>query len=266
MVDARLADGSRVNVIIPPLVPASPTLTIRKFRTDRYTMTEMIEGNTVTEGLATFLEGCVRSRLNIVVSGGTGTGKTTFLNALSGYLGGRERIVTIEDPLELRLQQRHVVRMEARPPSTEGRGEVTQRTLFRNADVGESTRRPGPESLSRVWSARRAERQTRSMDGDGFNRVTCRAKPPRSVRIGHCEGEHPPGIDACVPDTAVQHLGPLVAVQGQIDVENCLFELRVLLGVDIDELGVTMDGDRERLTREVRGADRRTFAEVAVAQ
>jgi pilus assembly protein CpaF len=133
MVDARLADGSRVNVIIPPLVPANPVLTIRKFRTDRYTMPEMIEGDTVTQGLAAFLEGCVRSRLNVVVSGGTGTGKTTFLNALSGYLGPRERIVTIEDPLELRLQQKHTIRMEARPPSTEGRGEVTQRTLFRNA-------------------------------------------------------------------------------------------------------------------------------------
>ncbi|HEU0072748.1 MAG TPA: CpaF family protein [Dehalococcoidia bacterium] len=133
MVDARLADGSRVNVIIPPLVPVSPVLTIRKFRSDRYTMPEMIEGETVTQGLANFLEGCVKSRLNIVVSGGTGTGKTTFLNALSGFLGSRERIVTIEDPLELRLQQKHVIRMEARPPSTEGRGEVTQRTLFRNA-------------------------------------------------------------------------------------------------------------------------------------
>lgn len=133
MVDARLADGSRVNVIIPPLVPGSPAMTIRKFRTDRYTMNDLIEGGTLTTELAELLEGCVKARLNIVISGGTGTGKTTFLNALSAYLGLRERIVTIEDPLELRLQQKHVIKMEARPPSTEGRGEVSQRVLFRNA-------------------------------------------------------------------------------------------------------------------------------------
>jgi pilus assembly protein CpaF len=133
MVDARLADGSRVNVIIPPLVPRSPVLTIRKFRTDRYSMADLIAAGSLTDGLAALVEGCVRAKLNIIISGGTGTGKTTFLNALSAYIPSRERIVTIEDPLELRLQQKHVIAMEARPPSFEGRGEVTQRLLFRNA-------------------------------------------------------------------------------------------------------------------------------------
>ena len=133
MVDARLADGSRVNVIIPPLVPRSPVLTIRKFRTDRYSMAELIGAGSLTEGVAELIEGCVRAKLNIIISGGTGTGKTTFLNALSAYIPARERIVTIEDPLELRLQQKHTIPMEARPPSFEGRGEVTQRSLFRNA-------------------------------------------------------------------------------------------------------------------------------------
>ncbi|HXH22378.1 MAG TPA: CpaF family protein [Dehalococcoidia bacterium] len=133
MVDARLEDGSRVNVIIPPLVPRSPVLTIRKFRQDRFSMEELIQAGTLSADMATFLEGCVRAKLNLVVSGGTGTGKTTLLNALSRYIPGRERIVTIEDPLEMRLQQRHVISMEARPPSVEGTGEVTQRMLLRNA-------------------------------------------------------------------------------------------------------------------------------------
>jgi pilus assembly protein CpaF len=133
MVDARLADGSRVNVVIPPLVPKSPVLTIRKFRADLFGMNDLIRTGTVSKGMADFLSACVQAKLNMVVSGGTGTGKTTFLNALSAFIPNRERIITIEDPLELQLQQRHFIAMEARPPSTEGAGEVTQRMLLRNA-------------------------------------------------------------------------------------------------------------------------------------
>jgi pilus assembly protein CpaF len=133
MVDARLADGSRVNIIIPPLSPDSPTITIRKFRTDRYTMEQLTEAGTLTAEMAAFMEACVRARLNMLISGGAGTGKTTFLNAMSAAIPERERIVTIEDPLELKLQQAHVVRLEARPPNLEGKSEVTQRDLFRNA-------------------------------------------------------------------------------------------------------------------------------------
>jgi pilus assembly protein CpaF len=133
MVDARLADGSRVNVIIPPLAPTSPVITIRKFRGDRYTLSDLVDIGTMPEGMARLLEACVRAKLNIVVSGGTGSGKTTLLNALSAFIADRERIVTVEDPIELNLQQRHHIRLEARPASTEGRGEVTQRELVRNA-------------------------------------------------------------------------------------------------------------------------------------
>ncbi len=133
MVDARLPDGSRVNVIIPPLVPKSPTLTIRKFRGDRYTMDDLIGIGTLTPEMAKLLDASVRAKLNIVVSGGTGSGKTTLLNALSASIPARERIVTIEDPIELKMQQRHVIATEARPPSLEGRGEITQRDLVRNA-------------------------------------------------------------------------------------------------------------------------------------
>ena len=132
-VDARLADGSRVNIIIPPVAPKSPTITIRKFRTDKYTMGDLMAGGTMTPELAEFFNACVKGRLNTLVSGGTGTGKTTLLNAMSAYLPATERIVTIEDPTELRLQQPHVVSLESRPPNLEGKHDVTQRDLVRNA-------------------------------------------------------------------------------------------------------------------------------------
>jgi len=133
MVDARLPDGSRVNIIIPPLCPKSPVITIRKFRTDRYTMADLIKVGTLTEEMAKLLRAAVRAKLNIVISGGTGTGKTTLLNALSAAIPPNERIITIEDPIELSLQQPHVIALEARPPSIEGKGEITQRALVRNA-------------------------------------------------------------------------------------------------------------------------------------
>jgi len=133
MVDARLADGSRVNVIIPPVAPKSPTITIRKFRQDRLTVEDLIATGTLTREIAEFCRACVQVKLNTLISGGTGTGKTTFLNALSAFIPDTERIVTIEDPTELKLQQGHVVSLEARPPSLEGKGEVTQRDLVRNA-------------------------------------------------------------------------------------------------------------------------------------
>ena len=132
-VDARLADGSRVNIIIPPVVPDSPTITIRKFRADRYKVPELIRVGTLTEEMAQFLRFCVRGRLNILISGGSATGKTTLLNALSAFIPESERVVSIEDPTELKLQQPHVVRTEARPPNLEGRNAVTQRDLVRNA-------------------------------------------------------------------------------------------------------------------------------------
>ncbi len=133
MVDARLADGSRVNVIIPPVAPKSPTLTIRKFRADKLKIEDLINVGALTVDAARFLEACVKIKRNIIISGGTGSGKTTLLNALSAYIPNDERIVTIEDPAELKLQQDHVVTLEARPPSLEGRNEVTQRDLVRNA-------------------------------------------------------------------------------------------------------------------------------------
>ena len=133
MVDARLTDGSRVNAIIPPLSIDGPVLSIRRFGSDPLKMPALIENGALTKEIAMLFEMCVKARLNIIISGGTGAGKTTLLNALSAYIPTDERIVTIEDSAELQLQQPHVVRLETRPPNIEGRGEVTQRDLVRNA-------------------------------------------------------------------------------------------------------------------------------------
>jgi pilus assembly protein CpaF len=133
MVDARLPDGSRVNAIIPPLALRGPTVTIRKFSRDPYTMSDLIGFGTITGKAAQFVSACVRGKLNVLISGGTGTGKTTTLNALSAFVPNDERIVTIEDAAELQLQQEHVITLESRPPNIEGKGEVRIRELVRNA-------------------------------------------------------------------------------------------------------------------------------------
>src|SRR5690349_9459571 len=131
--DARLPDGSRVNVVLPPLALDGPALTIRRFRRRGLSADELVENGTLTRPLLDFLARAVRCRATILVCGGTGSGKTTTLNALSEFIGAGERVVTIEDAAELRLRQPHVVRLEARPPNLEGRGEVTIRRLVRNA-------------------------------------------------------------------------------------------------------------------------------------
>jgi len=131
--DARLPDGSRVNAIIPPLAIHGSALTIRKFSADPYTSEDLVQFGTLTPALVEMLDGCVHGRINMLVSGGTGAGKTTTLNVLSSFLPEDERIITIEDAAELRLQQPHVVSLEYRPPNIEGRGEVTIRDLVRNA-------------------------------------------------------------------------------------------------------------------------------------
>ncbi len=133
MVDARLADGSRVNAIIPPVAVDGPCLSIRRFGRERLRAGDLIENHTLTQPMLDFLQGCVKARLNILISGGTGAGKTTFLNVLSSYISNRERIVTIEDAAELQLHQEHVVRLETRPPNIEGKGVIQQRQLLINS-------------------------------------------------------------------------------------------------------------------------------------
>lgn len=133
MVDARLSDGSRVNAIIFPLSIVGPVLTIRKFSKQPITIQDLIEYSSISPDMLSFLNACVKGRLNIIISGGTSSGKTTLLNILSGFISDSERIITIEDSAELQLRQRHVVTLESRPPNTEGCGEVTIRALVRNA-------------------------------------------------------------------------------------------------------------------------------------
>ena len=133
LVDARLPDGSRVNCVIPPLSLDGPLLTIRRFRKAGFSAADLVASGTLTAHARDFLAGCVRSRLNVVVSGGTGSGKTTLLNVLSSMIEESERLITIEDAAELRLVQPHVLRLESRPPNLEGEGEVTIRALVRNA-------------------------------------------------------------------------------------------------------------------------------------
>ena len=133
MVDARLADGSRVNAIIPPLAVDGPLLSIRRFPTERLKAEDLVTLKALTQPMLDFLAHCVRARLNCLISGGTGAGKTTLLNVLSGYISDRERIVTIEDAAELQLRQEHVARLETRPPNVEGKGAIRQRQLVINA-------------------------------------------------------------------------------------------------------------------------------------
>jgi pilus assembly protein CpaF len=133
MVDARLRDGSRVNAVIPPLALDGPSLSIRRFSVDPLEMEDFIRFKTLTPEIGEILKGIVRARLNVLISGGTGSGKTTFLNVLSRFIPYSERVVTIEDAAELQLKQEHVVRLETRPPNIEGKGEVTQRDLVKNS-------------------------------------------------------------------------------------------------------------------------------------
>ena len=133
MVDARLPDGSRVNAIIPPLAIDGPVMSIRRFSADPLRLADLVAYDSLTAGMAEILQGLGKAKINILISGGTGSGKTTMLNVISGFIGHTERIVTVEDAAELQLQQPHVVRLETRPPNIEGKGEVSQRALVRNA-------------------------------------------------------------------------------------------------------------------------------------
>ena len=133
MVDARLPDGSRVNAIIPPLAIDGPVMSIRRFSVDPLRLADLVAYHSMTAEMAEVLQGLGKAKMNILISGGTGSGKTTMLNVISGFIGNTERIVTVEDAAELQLQQPHVVRLETRPPNIEGKGEVSQRALVRNA-------------------------------------------------------------------------------------------------------------------------------------
>src|ERR1700738_319635 len=177
MVDARLADGSRVNAIIPPLAIDGPCLSIRRFGRDPVTARQMIENQTLTESMLELLSTMVKGRLNILVSGGTGAGKTTLLNVLSGYIPNSDRIVTIEDAAELQLKQEHVVRLETRPPNIEGKGSVRQRELVINA----LRMRPDREVLGEVRGEETLDMLQAMNTGHDGSLTTIHSNTPRDA-------------------------------------------------------------------------------------
>ncbi|WP_373388158.1 CpaF family protein [Pseudomonas alcaligenes] len=182
LVDARLKDGSRVNAIIPPLAIDGPSMSIRRFAVDLLNAESLIQMGTITPGIALMLKAIVRGRLNVLVSGGTGTGKTTMLNVLSSFIPDNERIVTIEDSAELQLQQPHVVRLETRPPNIEGRGEVNQRELVRNS----LRMRPDRIVIGEVRGAEALDMLTAMNTGHDGSLTTIHANTPRDA-LGRIE-------------------------------------------------------------------------------
>ncbi|MDX1351391.1 MAG: CpaF family protein [Thiomicrorhabdus sp.] len=186
IVDARLADGSRVNAIIPPLAVDGPSLSIRKFSVDPYTMSDLKSFKSLTPGMGEFLAAAVKSRRNILVSGGTGSGKTTLLNVLSAYIPDDERIVSIEDSAELQIQKPHVVRLETRPPNIEGKGEIVQRDLVKNA----LRMRPDRIIVGEVRGAEALDMLQAMNTGHDGSLTTVHANSPRDAltRIEHMVG------------------------------------------------------------------------------
>jgi len=182
MCDARLADGSRVNVIIPPLALDGATVSIRRFPADPLKLSGLVEKKAMSKGMAEFLMAAVEAGKNILISGGTGSGKTTMLNALSGFIPDNERIVTIEDAAELQLQQSHVVRLETRPPNIEGKGDITQRDLVRNA----LRMRPDRIVLGEVRGAEAMDMLQAMNTGHDGSLATLHANTPREA-LGRIE-------------------------------------------------------------------------------
>uniref|UniRef100_A0A7C5ANF2 CpaF family protein n=1 Tax=Desulfobacca acetoxidans TaxID=60893 RepID=A0A7C5ANF2_9BACT len=199
MVDARLPDGSRVNAIIPPLALDGPALSIRKFAKDPIRVHNLIELGSITPEIAQVLEGMVRARLNILISGGTGTGKTTFLNVLSSFIPNDERIITIEDSAELQLQQEHVVRLETRPPNLEGMGEITQRDLVRNA----LRMRPERIILGEVRQGEALDMLQAMNTGHDGSLATIHANSPRDALTRLETMVSMAGLN--IPDRAIRH-------------------------------------------------------------
>jgi pilus assembly protein CpaF len=230
-VDARLADGSRVNALIPPCAVDGPLLSIRKFSRMPFTIERLIDIGTLTQEIAELLQGVVRSRLNVLISGGTGSGKTTLLNALSGFISDKERIVTIEDTAELQLQQVHVGRMETRPPNIEGKGEVSQRDLVRNA----LRMRPDRIILGEIRGAEALDMLQAMNTGHDGSMTTVHANTPRDAlaRLEHMVGMT--GIELPMRSLRAQvasALQVIVQVQRLSDGRRRLISLQEITGME----------------------------------
>jgi pilus assembly protein CpaF len=177
MVDARLPDGSRVNAVIPPIALDGPSLSIRRFGTNPLKLEDLLNYKAFTPEMAMLMEACIKARLNVLISGGTGCGKTTLLNTLSSFIPGDERVVTIEDAAELQLQQDHVVRMETRPPNIEGKGQITTRDCVRNA----LRMRPERIIIGEVRGAEALDMLQAMNTGHGGSLATLHANSPREA-------------------------------------------------------------------------------------
>jgi pilus assembly protein CpaF len=224
MVDARLADGSRVNAIIPPAAVDGPILSIRKFSVDPYVMHDLINFKSLTPAMAEFLEAAVKARVNMMVTGGTGSGKTTLLNAMSGYIPAAERIVTIEDSAELQLQQPHVVRLEVRPPNIEGKGQITQRDLVRNA----LRMRPDRIIVGEVRGAESLDMLQAMNTGHDGSLTTIHANSPRDALT---RLEHMVGMSGVPIPTQVIRQQIAAALHLIVDVERLIDGRRVITSI-----------------------------------
>src|SRR5438128_1569120 len=233
MVDARLPDGSRVNAIIPPLALTGPTLTIRKFSRDPYTINDLISFGTLSPRAAQFLAACVKGKLNILITGGTGTGKTTTLNAVSAFIPGDERIVTIEDAAELQLQQEHVITLESRPANTEGSGEIKIRELVRNA----LRMRPDRIILGEVRGAETLDMLQAMNTGHEGSLTTIHANAPRDalsrletlVMTGGVELPH-----RAIREQIASAFDLLVQIQRLVDGSRRVTHISEVLGMESD--------------------------------
>lgn len=224
MVDARLADGSRVNAIIPPAAVDGPILSIRKFSVDPYIMKDLVGFKSLTPGMAEFISAAVRARVNILISGGTGSGKTTLLNALSGFIPDNERVITIEDSAELQLQQPHVVRLETRPPNIEGKGEITQRDLVRNA----LRMRPDRIIVGEVRGAEALDMLQAMNTGHDGSLTTIHANSPRDALT---RLEHMVGMSGVPIPPLVVRQQIAAALNLLIDVERLMDGRRVITSI-----------------------------------
>ena len=235
MVDARLPDGSRVNAVIPPLAIDGPQLSIRRFSVVPYALANLLEFETLTADMAEFIQGLVKARVNLMVSGGTGSGKTTFLNVISASVPDDERIVTIEDAAELQLQQRHVVRMESRPPNIEGKGEITQRALLRNS----LRMRPDRIIVGEVRGAEVLDMLQAMNTGHEGSMTTIHANTPRDAmtRIEHMLGMA--GVTTDVRTTRQQisaALSVVIQVSRLSDGRRKVMSVQEILGLEGDML------------------------------
>ncbi len=252
MVDARLADGSRVNAIIPPIAVDGPILSIRKFSVDPYLMSDLEGFKSLSPAMAEFLAAAVRARMNIMITGGTGSGKTTLLNAMSGYIPHTERIITIEDSAELQLQQPHVVRLETRPPNIEGRGEITQRELVKNA----LRMRPDRIIVGEVRGAEALDMLQAMNTGHDGSLTTIHANGPRDglTRLEHMVGISGVTIPALVVRQQIAAaLNLLVDVERLVDGRRVITSIQELTGMEENVVNMQEIFNFERKTVDTHG-------------